>query len=215
MAVLPVPAGPLQGAALAAGVQFKVLGQVFPVLRHEVIRPISNASLAAAMLRHTPERPAADGEHRQDDLIGDLEGMLTESTAEVRRLGDWLEDAGGTLTLADLLELSRKLVFTQLLRSGKQIHLPERCSPSVLPEFSSRYVVLAWLLCLLDAMPDGGELRIEALGDGELRGHPNAMRTDDPPAAGISTHECAALASRYGWQADCAGPVWSLRLPAH
>ncbi|SAI57863.1 Uncharacterised protein [Bordetella ansorpii] len=201
----------------AAGVQFRVLALIFPVLRHEVMRPISNASLAAAMLRHVPEHPAssADAQHRQDDLIGDLEGMLSESTADVRRLSDWLEDAGGTMLLSDLLALSKKLVFTQLLRSGKQIHLPEQCPTAVLPEFAARYVLLAWLLNMLDNVPDGGELRIESVGADLLRAHAHGGNpgTATTARSGITADECIALAGVHGWQARRDDDAWTLRLP--
>ncbi|ARP94814.1 hypothetical protein [Bordetella genomosp. 13] len=202
-----------------AGLQFRVLALIFPVLRHEVIRPISNASLAAAMLHHAPERPATevDGDHRQDDLITDLEGMLAESTSEVRRLSDWLEDTGGTMLLSDVLAQCRKLVFTQLLRSGKQIHLPERCPKAVLPEFSARYVLLAWLLCLLDGMPDGAELRIDAVGEHELRAYPGAVQPAGAaggPSSGITADECIALAQVHGWRARRDDAAWILQLPS-
>lgn len=212
---------PMQGMSdprYAAGVQFRVLALIFPVLRHEVMRPISNASLAAAMLRHVPEQPAngTDVQHRQDDLIGDLEGMLAESTADIRRLSDWLEDAGGTMLLSDLLALSKKLVFTQLLRSGKQIHLPEQCPTAVLPEFAARYVLLAWLLTMLDALPDGSALHIETVGTTELRAYArggDAGTSTASARSGITADECIALAGLYGWQAERGDTAWILRLP--
>jgi len=43
------------GLLAVKGVQLKVLSQIFPVLRHEVLGPLSSASLAAAMLRQAPE----------------------------------------------------------------------------------------------------------------------------------------------------------------
>ncbi|WP_144638371.1 hypothetical protein [Bordetella genomosp. 13] len=217
MSSLPQTQG-MSDPRYAAGVQFRVLALIFPVLRHEVIRPISNASLAAAMLRHVPEHPVdgTDTEHRQDNLITDLEGMLYESTADVRRLSDWLEDAGGTMLLSDLLALCKKLVFTQLLRSGKQIHLPEQCPAAVLPEFAARYVLLAWLLSMLDNLPEGGELQIEMVGGDELRAHarggnPDAASTS--PRSGITADECIALAGVHGWRARHDESGWALRLP--
>ena len=50
-----MPTSDLLEALAAHGVRLKVLAQVFPVLRHEVVGPLSNATLAAAMLRQSPE----------------------------------------------------------------------------------------------------------------------------------------------------------------
>jgi len=212
MAVSPVSRRALSTSA--AGVQFKVLGQVFPVLRHEVIRPISNAALAAAMLRQAPEHAGADATARQDDLAADLESMLAESTAEIRRLTDWLEDSGETVTLPDLLEQCRKLVFTQMLRSGKQIRLPEHCPAVVLPAFSGRYVVLAWLLCLLDTLPEGAELRVEARDAQVLQAHRTVVRPDTPAHGYVSVDEFLSLSAGHGWIAECDSAVWTLQFPA-
>ncbi|MFX8262508.1 hypothetical protein ABTL46_21885, partial [Acinetobacter baumannii] len=67
----------ISAQALAAqGVRLKVLAQIFPVLRHEAIAPLSNATLAAAMLGHAPEGTDAEArQQRCERLAGDLNDM--------------------------------------------------------------------------------------------------------------------------------------------
>ena len=93
---------PPDSVPLAAGVQFKVLSQIFPVLRHEVIQSVANAALAAAMLHSNA--PEGGLREAREALVADLENLLAESTTEVRRLGSWLQDSGAGLPLADLLD---------------------------------------------------------------------------------------------------------------
>jgi len=219
----------------AAGVRFRVLARVFPVLRHEVLRPIANASLAAAMLRHVPENPPeyvqedpsehlqkhppstdqAGAARRQDALIDELESMLAEGASDVRRLGDWLEDTGDTTQLSDVLPLCKKLVFTQLLRSGKQIHLAGSYPDTALSLFAARYVLLAWMLYLLDQLPDGGELRIEAIDGHTLRacGSSGVRAPASAYPTGITADESIAIATLHGWQMQRDAAGWILRLP--
>lgn len=198
---------------LAAGVQFKVLAHVFPVLRHEVIRPVSNAGLAAAMLRQGTHSI----DNRQEGLINELESMLLESTTEVRRLGDWLEDTGATLPLDHLLELCRKLLFSHLLHTARQIDLPDFCPPVELPEFGSRYVLLAWLLSLLEHLPHDSMLEVELIDDRVLLSRPGTNRGfAEPPATPghISTDELRLLAEHHGWQCTFDADAWKLKLPS-
>ncbi|HEY0296525.1 MAG TPA: hypothetical protein VGC69_14450 [Bordetella sp.] len=198
---------------LAAGVQFKVLAHVFPVLRHEVIAPVSNAGLAVAMLRHGMHGT----DSHQEGLINELESMLLESTAEVRRLGDWLEGTGATLPLDHLLELCRKLLFGHLLRAARQIDLPESCPVLDLPEFGSRYVLLAWFLSLLDHLPHDDVLHIEMGGERHLVARPSTPRGFAVPPATpgrIAMDEVQCLAEHHGWQCRFDDQSWSLKLPS-
>jgi hypothetical protein len=199
--------------ALAAGVQFKVLAHVFPVLRHEVIRPVSNAGLAAAMLRQGTHSV----DNRQEGLINELESMLLESTTEVRRLGDWLEDTGATLSLEDLLELCRKLLFSHLLHTARQIDLPDFCPTLELPEFGSRYVLLAWFLSLLEHLPNDSLLQIELIDEQLLQVRPATSRGFTEPTATpghISMDELRHLAGHHGWQCTFGADAWKLKLPS-
>ncbi|WP_459614708.1 hypothetical protein [Bordetella sp. 2513F-2] len=202
-------------ARLAPATQFKVLAQVFPVLRHEVLRPVSNASLAVAMLQHVPgpDVPQA-GAGRRDELLADLEILLGDSVQELRRLGGWLEDGGATTTLGELLVSCRRLVFTQLLRSRKQIVLPDSPAPTPLREYSARYVLLAWLLGLLETLPEGARLCIDIHHGRELRARGGDPGCNCLQAPTISVDECHVLARHYGWQAERDGPWWILRAPS-
>ena len=203
---------------LALGAQFKVLAQVFPVLRHEMLGPVSNAALAVAMLRQPFDRiGAVDAQQRHNELLASLDHMLEDSATELRTLGRWFEDTGRMVALGAQLELCRRLLFTQLLRSGKQIALPEPDTlPHVmLPEYAARYVLLAWLLCLLDTLPDGGQLRLDIRQD-ELRYIlPDSLLSTATQPAGprVSLAECQALAQQHGWQAQRDANGWTLRLP--
>lgn len=211
--MIPSPLPQSISEGLAAGVQFKVLAHVFPVLRHEVIRPVSNAGLAAAMLR----QGAHSIDNRQEGLINELESMLLESTAEVRRLGNWLEDAGATLPLEHLLELCRKLLFSHLLHTARQIDLPDACPALALPEFGSRYVLLAWLLCLLKHLPHDSMLHVELVDDQVLQSKPATSRgfTEPPATPGyISMDELRLLAEHHGWQCTFDTDAWKLKLPS-
>lgn len=103
----------ISAQALAAdGVRFKVLAQIFPVLRHETLAPLSNATLAVAMLRQTPEGASADAlQQRCQRLAGDLQHMLEDSVNVVRDLDQWLVDNGARLPADALLRQCRKLLF--------------------------------------------------------------------------------------------------------
>ena len=94
-----VPISPSLLALAAHGVRLKVLAQIFPVLRHDVVGPLSNASLAAAMLRQSPEGADANAlQQRCQRLAGDLTGMLDDGVAVVRELDQWLADNGAQFT---------------------------------------------------------------------------------------------------------------------
>ncbi|MCD0501801.1 biliverdin-producing heme oxygenase [Bordetella petrii] len=210
MAPHSAPIGPV------SGVQFKVLAQVFAVLRHEALAPISSASLSVAMLRQTPATAPADRERRQDDLLSCLDGMLEDSAAELRRMDSWFDDAGHRVPLHDLLKACRTLLFSQLLRSGKQILLPESIPEILLSEHAARYVVLAWLLCLIESLPEGARVRLELGTDDQLWAQPEdpAGASAGPPcASSISLDECQSIARHYGWQCRRQGSTWILHLP--
>ena len=153
----------ISAQALAAqGVRLKVLAQIFPVLRHEAIAPLSNATLAAAMLGHAPE--GADAEARQqrcERLAGDLNDMLEDSVSVIRDLDQWFSDNGATLPLATLLKECRKLLFSQLMWSKRRVRWPEDPGMLELPAFSSRYLLMAWLLCLVAWLPEDAEVELD------------------------------------------------------
>jgi hypothetical protein len=210
--MLPPPETPPTRELQAAGAQFKVLAHVFPVLRQEIVRPVSNAGLALAMLR----KAAPVNDSRREGLINELENMLTESAAELRRLDGWLEDSGETLPLADLLVFCRRLLFSHLLRTSRKIELPEDVPPLRVPQHGGRYVLLAWLLCLLDTLPDGATLQVESAQGEYLLAHPGE-RVDRERASGalptIGYAEVLMLAERHGWQCQREESAWMLKPP--
>jgi hypothetical protein len=203
-------------SALAAkGVQFKVLSQIFPVLRHEVLGPLSNASLAAAMLRQTPDGATDDAlQQRCQRLAGDLTGMLEDSVGIVRDLDQWLTDSGDTAFADDLLQECRKLMFSHLLLSRHSIRWPEYIAPVQLPRFSSRYLVLAWLLCLLPELPADAELVLDTSAPGVWRARfPAGPASDAAQAPAFKPQEVELLAAVSGWRLERQDQCWSLHLP--
>ncbi|PQZ59971.1 hypothetical protein CQ050_26745 [Achromobacter sp. MYb9] len=202
--------------ALAAhGVRLKVLAQVFSVLRHEVVGPLSNATLAAAMLRQTPEGASPDAlQQRCQRLAGDLTGMLEDSVAVVRDLDQWLADHGAIAPADALLSECRKLMFSHLLLSRRSVTWSETVAAVQLPTFASRYLLLAWLLCLLQALPADSDLALDfSQADAWHARFSAAPDFSGVQPATFDPQEVELLADASGWrlvrQADC----WSLHLP--
>jgi hypothetical protein len=205
------------GILLVQGVQFKVLAHVFPVLRHDATKPISNATMAAAMLQRKPHSLVGEAAEARDKcLLADMEAMLDEGVQAVRLLADWLYDSGKHTTIANLLVECRKLLFTQLVTSGKQIVLPESLEHVELPLYTSRYILLAWLLHGLEGMPAASTLRIEASAAGQLRTklpiESAAFERYEAPLP-IYRQDACDLAAAHGWSAHCTDGMWTLTLP--
>jgi len=96
------------------GIQFKVLGHAFPVLRHDAIKPISNAKLATVMLAQRVASADPDTQERSRELLADLDLLLDEGVDALRSLDAWLRDDAETVRLDQAINESRKLVFTHL-----------------------------------------------------------------------------------------------------
>ncbi|MFU1999604.1 hypothetical protein [Bordetella avium] len=197
----------------AQGVRFKVLAHMFPALRHSVIVPLSNVGLAAALL-HNP--PADERIPQRRHLIGEMQSLLEDSVSSLRELDKWLIDLERQNDAHSVFEDCRRLVAYRLLASGKQVSLPQLPIVPDLRLFSSRYVILAWLLCLLDTVADGEELRVHAPSaciwtaePGLLMASPAWPGQPEP----ILPDELSLLAAASGWQADCAPERWTLRGP--
>ncbi|WP_313620859.1 hypothetical protein [Achromobacter sp.] len=199
------------------GVQLKVLSQIFPVLRHEVLGPLSSASLATAMLRHAPEGASDDAlQQRCERLAGDLAGMLEESVGVVRELDGWLNDSGDMAPGGDLLQECRKLMFSHLLLSRHGIQWPVDVAHVELSRFTARYLVVAWLLCLLPMLPSEGQLELQMSEPGVWR----ARLPDGAPAAStqrpaFEPQEVELLATAAGWRLERQDRCWSLHLPTN
>ncbi|WMD20654.1 hypothetical protein RAS12_29365 [Achromobacter seleniivolatilans] len=213
MSVLPLT------ALAARGVQFKVLSQIFPVLRHEVVGPLSNATLAAAMLRQSPDGANAEAlQQRCHRLAGDLTGMLDDSVNVVRELDQWLADNGAITSTEDLLRDCRKLMFSHLLLSRHSIIWPEDVAAVQLPQFSSRYLLLAWLLCLLRELPADAGLTLDFSQAGVWRARfpeGQAASAGAGQADVFDLQEVELLAAASGWRLERQAQCWSLHAPAH
>lgn len=211
-----MPTSDLLEALAAHGVRLKVLAQVFPVLRHEVVGPLSNATLAAAMLRQSPEGASADAlQQRCHRLAGDLTGMLEDSVAIVRDLDQWLVDQGACASADALLRECRKLMFSHLLLSGRSVTWSEDIAEVELPQFASRYLLLAWLLCLLPALPAGAALTLDFSHADAWHAHFSAAPDfSDVQPTGFDPQEVDLLAAASGWRLERQTHGWSLHLPA-
>lgn len=206
-------------ALVAQGIQFRVLAHAFPVLRHDAIKPISNAKLATAMMQKTGGEEYA--EERTQQLLIDLDFMLDEGVDTVRLLAEWLSDSGKTLDVIRLLSDCSKLLFTHLLLSGKKLRLAEAGAPVEVAQYSGRYVLLAWLLHMVETMPDGAELVIDYV-DGErlcasvnTGGGSTPLRPSDPAAHVVMPLASAVqLALFHGWSlAQDGANGWTMTLP--
>lgn len=202
------------GPLAVKGVQLKVFSQIFPVLRHEVLGPLSSASLAAAMLRQAPEGASSDAiQQRCERLAGDLSDMLEESVSVVRELDGWLSDGGAMIASGDLLHDCRKLMFSHLLLSRHGIHWPQEVAHADVPLFSTRYLVLAWLLCLLPQVPADAHLELDASAPGVWRARvPEGEPASDRPPV-FEPQEIELLAEAAGWRLERQDRCWSLHLP--
>lgn len=207
---------PASLAALAAhGVRLKVLAQVFPVLRHDAVGPLSNATLAAAMLRQAPEgADAAALRQRSERLAGDITSMLEDSVDIVRNLDQWLADNQAVTPAAALLQECRKLLFSQLLLSRHSVAWPETVADIALPQFTSRYLLLAWLLALLQQLPANVSLTLDMSQADVWHAHLSAASGAASTAeAALDPLEVALLAEASGWRLERQPQCWSLHLP--
>ncbi|HCQ47451.1 MAG TPA: hypothetical protein DIW53_11995 [Achromobacter sp.] len=205
-------------ALVAQGVRFKVLAQVFPVLRHEVVGPLSNATLAAAMLRQSPEGADADTlQQRCHRLAGDLTGMLEDSVTIVRELDQWLLDSGATTSTQTLLRECRKLMFSHLLLSRHSIVWPEDVADLQVPQFTSRYLLLAWLLSLLSTLPADAALTLDCSRADVWHAHfpaqPDTAKAPADAPAAFPPEDIELLAAASGWRLQRQAQCWSLHLP--
>lgn len=202
----------ISAQALAAqGVRLKVLAQIFPVLRHEAIAPLSNATLAAAMLSHAPEGTDAEArQQRCERLAGDLNDMLEDSVSVIRDLDQWFSDNGAMLPLATLLKECRKLLFSQLMWSKRRVRWPEDPGMLELPAFSSRYLLMAWLLCLVAWLPEDAEVELDTADPSawHARFAVPAQAPDGP--ALFDARDIEWLAADSGWRFERQPQIWSL-----
>lgn len=203
----------------AQGIQFKILAQVFPVLRHDALKPLSNAKLTIVLL----EKAITKGTLTTADpppFVGDLDSMLDESVAAIRLLNNWFSDESQPLDVHKLLHECRKLAFSQLLMSGRKVQIEDFAASADVPHRTGRYVVMAWLLLALRSVPLRGSLQVEQDGARGLRARALPPLPDsggreprDDTSPPITQEEVAILARVYGWTIKQAGDSWTLALP--
>lgn len=202
------------------GIQFKVLGHAFPVLRHDAIKPISNAKLATVMLAQRVASADPDTQERSRELLADLDLLLDEGVDALRSLDAWLRDDAETVRLDEAINESRKLVFTHLFTAGKRIRLADAPGPFLVAKFPARYVLLAWLLHAVDAMPDSTEMLLECPAPGQIQASlPTTLATAKPLPAqdqpdAVHWPEVEQLARFYGWQVGRAAGCWRVQAPS-
>jgi hypothetical protein len=201
------------------GIQFKILAQVFPVLRHDALKPLSNAKLTIVLL----EKAIAKGTITTSDpppFVGDLDTMLDESVAAIRLLNNWFSDESLPLDINKLLHECRKLAFSQLLMSGKKVQIGDFGLSAAVPHRTSRYFVMAWLLLAVQSLPPRGILHVDQDGSRGLR----AYALPAPPDSGgrepraetappVTRDEVEILARAYGWSVEKTDDGWVLALP--
>jgi len=209
-----------QRAQALAGIQFKVLAQVFPVLRHDALKPLSNAKLTIVLL----EKSIAKGtilDPAAPPFVNDLDGMLDESVETIRLLNTWFQDEGRRADTQDILLECRKLAFSHLLLSGKKVQLQTQPHTALVSQSAARYVLMAWLIHAIQSLPERGILdirqtsadRIEAsILPAPTEHNGREPRPDTSPP--LLMEEVEIVAQCYGWQVRRNDAGWTITLPA-
>jgi hypothetical protein len=201
------------------GIQFKVLAHVFPVLRHDALKPLSNAKLTIVLL----EKAISKGTVTAIDpppFIGDLDNMLDDSVAAIRLLNNWFQDDSPPVAVDSVIQECRRLAFSQLLLTAKKVQIDNFAEAPAVPHRAARYVVMAWLIQAIHDLPPRGVLHIQQEGPRGLIAHvlpapPDATsRVLQPETAPpVSQSEVQAIAQFYGWSIERRSAGWMLNLP--
>jgi hypothetical protein len=201
------------------GIQFKVLAQVFPVLRHDALKPLSNAKLTIVLLEKsiakgtilTPEAPP---------FVNDLDTMLDESVDAIRLLNNWFQDEGRSANILQILHECRKLAFSQLLLSGKKVQIDDFTHLRDVAHHTSRYVVMAWLIHAIQALPERGILHVTQDGPARFAASVLPPPDDDgresrpDTTAPISLADVETVARFHNWEVEKNLDSWLLTLPS-
>lgn len=208
-----------QLAQALAGVQFKVLAQVFPVLRHDALKPLSNAKLTIVLLEKSITKgtildPAAP------PFVNDLDGMLDESVETIRLLNTWFQDEGRRADVHEILLECRKLAFSQLLLSGKKVQLEAFQHAVSLPQRGGRYALMAWMIHAIQSLPERGILDIKQTAadriDAVILPAPTDHNGREPrpdTSPPLPMEEVDIVAQCYGWQVRRKDNGWTISLP--
>lgn len=201
------------------GIQFRIMAHVFAVLRHDALKPLSNAKLTLILL----EKSLAKGTLAATDpppFIGDLDTMLDDSVAAIRLLNNWFQDDGSPLPIYAVAQECRRLAFSQLLLSDKKVQIDDFDHATMVKHRGGRYVLMAWLIQAIYKLPARGVLHIRQAGPRALaaRALPPSTdateRTTQPENAPlISLDDVHAIARFYGWSVEKQNGGWLLNLP--
>jgi len=115
-----------------------------------------------------------------------------------------------------LLRECRKLMFSHLLLSRHSVIWPEDVADIQVPQFTSRYLLLAWLLSLLSVLPADATLTLDCSQPDAWHAHfPEDLASAAPTALpAFAPEEVELLATVSGWRLERQAQCWSLRLPA-
>lgn len=208
-----------QDLRLVEGIQFRILAHVFPVLRHDALKPLSNAKLTIVLL----EKAISKGTIADTDpppFVGDLDNMLDDSVAAIRLLNNWFQDDSPATDVHGIVQECRRLAFSQLLLSGKKVQIDDFPHPAPVAHRPSRYVLMAWMILAIYGLPERGILQIKQEGSHGLAAQalpapPDATtRTLQPESAPpISLEDAQKIATFYGWELNKQDGGWLLNLP--
>lgn len=201
------------------GLQYRVLAHIFPVLRHDALKPLSNAKLTIVLL----EKAIAKGTLAASDpppIVGDLDTMLDDSVAAIRLLNNWFQDDSPVLSIHAVMQECRRLAFSQLLLSGKKVQIDDFPHATLVGHRTSRYVAMAWLIQAIHGLPPRGVLHVRQEGPRALVAQalpepPDAPgRTIQPEAEPpVSLQDIHDIARFYGWTIEKQSEGWLLTLP--
>ncbi|OZI62057.1 hypothetical protein [Bordetella genomosp. 11] len=204
---------------LVEGIQQRILAHVFPVLRHDALKPLSNAKLTIVLL----EKAIAKGTLASADpppFITDLDTMLDDSVAAIRLLNNWFQDDGPAMDVSAIVQECRRLAFSQLLLSGKKVQIDDFAQAAPVMHRTSRYVLMAWMILAIYGLPERGVLHIKQDGPTTLaaRALPapadattRTLQPESPPP--LSLEEVHSIAAFYGWRVEKQDDGWFLNLP--
>lgn len=200
----------------AHAVQFQILKQVGPVLRHDAIAPVSNAKLAINMLGHGTQEQRERTSARRERLLSDADQWLDDAVATLRDFDGWFNDRGAVDELHTVLCVCRRLLFAQL-RAGPKLVLPEESDERrLVPVFGARYVLLSWLLNSLQRMPADGTLHLDYVGETGLRAWVEGGVAAPACAEGeqaLSLDDVHELTQQLGWHVQGDHHAWQATLP--
>jgi hypothetical protein len=201
------------------GIQFKVLAHVFPVLRHDALKPLSNAKLTVVLL----EKAIAKGTLAATDpppFVSDLDSMLDDSVAAIRLLNNWFQDEGPPVAVDTIVQECRRLSFSQLLLSGKKVQVDNLSHATLAEHRTGRYVLMAWMIHAIHQLPARGVLDIRQEGQRGLAAYAlpappdattRALQPENAPP--ITLDDMHAIARFYGWSVEKQRDGWLLNLP--